>query len=528
MAGGATPRQRMINMMYLVLTALLALQVSSTIIDKFIFLNRSLEQALVAARGASSGALDALKKQVEKEGSDEGRAAVRRAEELKKKTSEIITYIDKIKQELIKRSGGLDESGKILNPSEEEKVAIYLIGSGNQKGVGYDLKDRLDKFVEDLYKEYKDLKFDKKTNDFPSLAEGNENNPLYKNDPIQRGKDFANANFGQTPVVAAQAVLTQKQNEIVRYEQEVLKRLGAGDLTADLKFDEVKVAATAESNTVAAGTDYIATMFLSASSSKADVKMAANGSPIRVKDGEGEVRIPASGKGERTWTGTISLKLPGRSKDTTFKIEKKYMVVEPVLIVTSQSKFPLYRNCANPLETSVPALGATYNPTFGVSNGRAVPGSRTGDVTIFPVSEGNCVLTVRSDGKNVGSVDFRVNPVPPPNVYLASSNGSKLNTENPIPNVNTLNVVAAPDETFKNTLPKEANYRVVSVEVSQFRNGRNVKTAKFNGGTINMSQFDARAGDGFQAKVTSVQRVNSVGNIEEAKVVNPYMSWFSR
>ena len=46
MAGGKeTPRQKMIGMMYLVLTALLALNVSTTVLDKFAFINKSLEGA---------------------------------------------------------------------------------------------------------------------------------------------------------------------------------------------------------------------------------------------------------------------------------------------------------------------------------------------------------------------------------------------------------------------------------------------------------------------------------------------------
>ena len=44
-----TPRQKMIGMMYLVLTALLALQVTSAILEKFVLLNNSLEQSTGAA-----------------------------------------------------------------------------------------------------------------------------------------------------------------------------------------------------------------------------------------------------------------------------------------------------------------------------------------------------------------------------------------------------------------------------------------------------------------------------------------------
>ncbi|GAB4400993.1 MAG: gliding motility protein GldM [Microscillaceae bacterium] len=516
----------MINLMYLVLTAMLALQVSSTIIDKFIFLNASLEHSLVFARQASEASLGALKKKVEKDPSAEGTKAVRRAEELKKKTAEMISYIDKIKAELILKSGGMDkETGLMKNPKDEEATAQYMVGQGGSKsGKGYELETRLDAFVEELYKTYGDLPgVTKKDNFFPDLAEGNENNPLYAKDPIQRGKDFAKASFEQTPVVAALALLTQKQSELVRYEQEILKKLGAFD-TPEIKFDQVKAAATPNANTVASGSDYIAEMFLFATSSKTDLKMTVNGSPIRVKDGIGEVRIPTGGAGEFTWKGAISFNNKG--KDTTFTFEKKYTVVEPVLLVKAKANFPLYLNCPNPLETSVPALGASYNPSYSVSNGRAVPGGKTGDVTLIPSALGKCILTVRSDGKQMGTAEFRVDPVPPPSVYLASANGTKINPEQPLPNVPSVSVVVEPDATFRNTLPQEANYRITSVEVFQYRIGRVIKQAK-SSGLIQLSGFDVRPGDGFQAKILGVQRVGTTG-VEEVRVSNPYISWFAK
>ena len=518
------PRQRMINMMYLVLTALLALQVSSSIIDKFIFLNSSLEHSLEAQKDASAGALKALKAKVEKEGnSAEGLKAVNRAEKLKKTTSVLIGDIDKIKRQLIKEAGGgTDEkTGSVKNPKEETKVEVMMIGD-KEDGLAYDLGKKLNGFVDNLYREYADLDFDKPKNKdamfqgegtFPYLAIPNKYNELYQNDPVQRDKDFANANFGQTPVVAALAVLTQKQTEILRYEQEVLKKLGAGDLSNDLKFDQVVAMASADANTVARGTDYTAKMFLSATTSKADLKMTVNGSPISVKDGVGEVVIPATARGDQAWKGEISLKVKG--KDTTFTFEKEYTVVEPVLLVLSKSKFPLYQACANPLETSVPALGANYNPTFSVNNGSAVPGGKTGDVTVYPRNVGTLTLAVSSGGKQIGTQEFRVNPVPPPDVYLANRTGStRINTEQPIPaNLPGVSVIAAAEETFKNTLPKEANYKVAMVSVRVFRAGRGGGQVRAPGGVVNMASLNLRPGDGVQIKVESVQRVNSRGEI---------------
>jgi gliding motility-associated protein GldM len=540
MAGGGkqTPRQKMINLMYLVLTAMLALQVSSSIMDKFVFLNASLEHSRDEAEKASQEALVALKKMVEKAGSSrEGLESVKRADKLIKTSQELIKYIETVKRNLGETAGeGFDPKTKTVhNPKEETKVEVYMIGTESKKGEGYTVEKKLNEYVDWLYEEFKDLGFEKpKDRDkmetegpFPLLAYGNKNSLLYQNDAVQRGKGFVEASFGQTPVVAALAILTQKQNEIIRYEQEVLKKLGAGDLSRDIKFDQIIVKASATSQTVAIGQEYEAEMFITATSSKISPSMTVNGSGIPVKDGVGKVRIPATSAGEKSWSGTVTFKNKGR--DTTFPFKEKYMVVEPVLIVKAAANFPLYRNCANPLETAVPALGATYSPSFSVTNGSAVPGGKQGNVTIFPGAGPETVLTVSSGGKVMGSAKFRVNPVPPPQVFLGNRSGNPIaNLDQPIAVPSSLQIVAKPDETFANTLPTEANYGVMGVEVTQFRGGRSIAQRKFGNGIIEMGGFQTRPGDGFQVKIVSVQRINSRGEREQAKITSPYIGFFVR
>ncbi|MCS6821217.1 MAG: gliding motility protein GldM [Microscillaceae bacterium] len=535
MAGGQkeTPRQQMIGFMYLVLTCLLALQVSSTIIDKFIFLNNSLEHSLQGAKSASENGLKALKAKIEKEGnSPEGLAALKRADLLKKRTSEIISEIDKIKAILIKEAGdGIDPHTKsVKNPKEETRVEVRMVGEeGTKSGLGYKLEKDLNGFVDWLNKEFKDLKLPK----FEPLAEGNAKNPLYAEDPVQRNKDFAQANFAQTPVVAALAVLTQKQNEILRYEQEVLKALGSGDLSADLKFDEITVGVTPEANVLAPGETYKAEMFLAAYSSRNQAVMTKDGAPISVSQGKGKVefKVPdpgpnayKDGKAERSWVGTITFKGKG-GRDTTFRKEVKYYIAQPVLLVVPKNLNPLYQNCANPLKTAVPALGAAYDPSFSFTAGQAIPGPQKGEVTIIPTALGKHSLKVSSSGNPIGSQEFDVIPVPPPNVYLGNSQGKQIeNLDVPINIPPTLTIVAEPDPNFKIALPNEANYRVTAVTVRQFRGGVSIKEQRINGGQINMAQFNARKGDGFTFKVEEVQRINSRGSIEKAPVKNPYQS----
>ncbi|WP_045114371.1 type IX secretion system motor protein PorM/GldM [Microscilla marina] len=523
-----SPRQQMIGLMYLVLMAMLALQVSSSIMDKFIFLNSALEHSLTNAKKSSDQALEALKRDVKKNGnSRQGLERIKRAELLKKKTSEIIGEVTKIKQILIKDAGdGIDSKTHVVkNPKEEGKVGEIMIGESEGKGEGYKLKDKLDKYVAWLSAEFKDLDLPK----FEPLAEGNKKKALYANDPIQKNKDFAEANFGHTPVVAALAVLTQKQSEILRYQAEVLKKLGAGDLTNDLKFDKVRAGVSVEAKTVAPGDEYKAELFISASASKAQPKMTLNGSPIPVNDGIGKVSFKVSdpggytdGRAKGSWEGTVTFKSKGR--DTTFRHKEEYTIVQPVLLISSATINPLYRNCANPLVTSVPALGAAYSPSFQATNGSAIPGAKKGDVTIFPGGGAKTRLTVSSNGTLVGSKTFDVLPVPPPTVMLANRNGGAVNIERPLPAAR-FQVIAKADDNFKKALPKEATYRVTGIEVTTFRGGGSTGSRKVNGGAVNVRALKTRRGDGVMIKVLGVQRVNSRGSVETAPIRNRIISF---
>lgn len=531
-----SPRQRMINMMYLVLTAMLALQVSSSLLDKFIFLNDSLEHSLDNSINASEQALAALKKKIEDEGSSpDGLATIRKAEALKKETAGIIGYIDRLKNNLIAiAGGGVDpKTGSVRYPEEETKVEIYMIGGNNRKnGKAYELKTKLDAYVDYLYQNFGDLGFSKQEREssgsFAYLAVGNQNKDIYARDLIQKNKDFAAANFGQTPVVAALAVLTQKQNEIVRYEQEILKRMGIKDIAWLPKFDSIVALASADARTVASGSEYTARMFLSASTSRSDIRMYVNGQEVRVKDGLGLVKIPTSGSGEREWSGEIRLKVQGR--DTVFRFREKFQVVQPVLLVNNRNKFPLYQNCANELETAVPALATNYDPIFQVNNGKALRGPRVGDVTLVPTQLGACILTVSSTGRVVGTQEFRVNPVPRPTVFLGNADPNKppVETGKGVPNVKYIYVHPKPDETFEKTLPQEARYKVLQVKVIHFRDGSARDTKVFNSNQIDLSSFNpVPKRSAFQIEVQLMERINSQGVRENVRPLNPSIGFLS-
>jgi gliding motility-associated protein GldM len=193
MAGGKeTPRQKMIGMMYLVLTAMLALQVSSAIIEKFILLNNSLELSSGAANKINQETVLKIQKAVEKSGNRAADVAViKQAEEVRKFSADITNEINALKQEIInKAGGGFNEEGAIKNPQEEAKVAELMIATG-KKGKAYGLKETLNTYTSRLN--------ELSPNKFQKLALDGREDQVIKGNKEQRNKDFAELNFESTP-----------------------------------------------------------------------------------------------------------------------------------------------------------------------------------------------------------------------------------------------------------------------------------------------------------------------------------------
>src|SRR5215207_10032154 len=125
MAGGKeTPRQKMIGMMYLVLTALLALQVSSAILLKFQYLDDSLMTVNYKTVEDNTGTVKGIVQAVQKSGNaPDDKKVMNQANEVRTKTNDLITYMRGLRDLIIEKSGGPGQEGeKYKAPSEEEAI----------------------------------------------------------------------------------------------------------------------------------------------------------------------------------------------------------------------------------------------------------------------------------------------------------------------------------------------------------------------------------------------------------------------
>lgn len=514
-----SPRQRMVGMMYLVLTALLALQVSSTIIEKFIALNDNMEQTVTLNTSYNINKVQNIKQSVVERGNVEREVKLAaQTEKLHQETTLLLSYMDSLKKKLIEDAGGRDEKGNLKGANEETAVEVYMLGSDLQKGKAYELKARLGDYISSVNKQFGKA--------YPIMAPDGIENNLYKHNPEHKNKDFAQLNFGQTPLAAALAVLSEIETKIVAIENDILVQVAnevvGKDYSAGALFPVVRA-----SKFVPAGTPYQADVFLSAKLVGVNPAMNAGGVTIPVNsEGVGQYKFIASGGSynedgmiKKSWTANIKVKTP-EGKDTMLLVKEDYIVVKPVVQYNSAATKLLYKNCGNKMDVLVPALGAYYNPEFNVEGAvlKKLPGQ--GKIMVIPQGAATVKLKVKNQGQLLEEKVFNVKLIPQPDVEVKVNNkfvdpliGVDANS------IRNVSVRIIANAEFKSTQPEDAYYEVVEWRL-RVASGRNatvnepVRNSVYSFG----SSARIKSNDRILVEIIKVRRKNYLGQWEEVSM----------
>ena len=148
MAGGKeTPRQKMIGMMYLVLTALLALQVSNAVLEKFVFIDKALNRQAREVEEQNGKILAKIDAEVTKKGKrDADVKALNKAKEVRQSTEELMKYLGDTRETMAEITGGYDENKQLVGAKDYDIVGNYMIQQPN----GKELQKKLNDYVKML------------------------------------------------------------------------------------------------------------------------------------------------------------------------------------------------------------------------------------------------------------------------------------------------------------------------------------------------------------------------------------------
>ncbi len=529
MAGGKeTPRQKLINLMYLVLLAMLALQVSSAIIQKFYFLNESLNHAVEESELRNIEVLSNIKVAVENNKNVPADLAVLdAAKKVRLLTTEQLKQIRGLKATLIDASGGRDEQGFPKGAKDEETVANMMLGTGDAKnGKAYALKVQLDAFITEMNSSMKQMKESKR---FNSIALDAKDDQIFKHDKEQRRKDFAHVNFESTPLIAALAVLSEKEAQITTIESDVLNHLATKVGVARINVDRLRPVVLSEANKVVAGTKFKGEMFMAAYHSTYQPEMTFQNKSVKVNNkGIAKIEFSAAGGNygtdgmvKKTWKGTIKYPKP-TGGDSVYNVSYDYYVVQPQIQVQGEEVNVIYRNCGNKLNFSVPALGAGYTPQFTVVGGQFKNTEKRGKIIVIP-TQPRTTVKISNNDVYIGAKKFKVRSVPKPTISLIN-NGKEYKIDvikGVKPNfLYNISVKAFADKAFAKTNPRDARFKIKKFKVSIIRGVREIYSDTFTAQGKRLTNFakKAKAGDRVVISVTKVIRKNYLGEEEVVKM----------
>lgn len=527
MAGGDSPRQKMINMMYIVLIAMLALNVDTKVLKKFIMINDSFESTNSEKVIDNSRKIESIKAAVEDSGNrTEDIEVMKLSESVREKSNDLVNFMGELKNTIIQETGGKDAKTGIKGYKDIDFVYSYMQKDEDKNGLrfGDELQIRINEFSSFV----KDSIFDgDESSGIHDLARNADQIPMYQDDP-PTDPSFTALNFGfGTSAGAGLATISQLQADIINLEIKALDKLAASVGAADLKFDVVSLTTLPDQKVVAAGAKYRTQLFLSAASSAIVPTMTADGDTLDVSNGRGFYEFTAKGGqydkeglSKQSYIGTISVTLPG-GRDTTFVDTVEYFVARPVIQIQSASVQALYLNCGNEISVNVPALGSEYNPTFSARGGDVVRGSKAGQVTIIPKSK-KVDLNVSNAGNFIGSQSFGVRQIPAPEIK-ARIRGKEIDAKTGIPvSTPSFSLDAIADASFAEFLPKDARFQVREAEINLVRAGRGVSRQRVNSKDVNLNKLAGkRKGDNIVIEIKRVARANFRGEVEEFKNFAP-------
>ena len=517
MAGGKeTPRQKMIGMMYLVLTALLALQVSNAVLEKFVFIDEALRMSGEEMVEKNTKTLSAITAEVKKKGErGADKAVLNKAQQVKDMTNEMMTYMNGLRETMVEITGGRDENGQLIGAKDYDIVGNYMV----KKGEGDKLKKKLNDYAAQLEQ--------LSGANFEPLAKNADQIDIAKNDENQRNKSFAEYYFENTPTAAGMATISHLESEVLNYEARALETLATQVGAKDVEFDKLVPLIRPASNVVAAGADFEADLYITAAATGMSPTFMYNGKEVPAESNEfgikyGKVKFKATGGNydPKTLTSEQSFKASITLNDSTYNMTHKYYVVKPVIQVKSAALQALYMNCGNQLDVQVPALGTSYNPSFAASGAKTVKGNKPGLVTVIPEGRSKVKLTVSNSGNVLGTETFDVKKVPPPNIEITSRN-KPVDFEKGMTAaaLTTIKVSAEPDENFAREVPQDARYRVSKINVKLARAGRQIKAEDFTSENVDLRSWRSlfRPGDNLIVKVENVNRRTYQGGNERVK-----------
>ena len=403
-----TPRQKMINLMYVVLMAMLAMNVSSDVLKGFSLvddgLNRTKDNSI-----AQNEAIYAEMEAAMKQNPEKVKLWYNKAQEVRAMCDSLYNLADRLKWEIARKADGSDADISDIKNRDNLEAATHVMLAPSV-GQGARLKESIDTFREGILKMVND-----------STQRQIISNNLSTEVPAKAanlGKNWQEYMFENTPVIAAVTLLTKLQTDVKHAESDILRQLISNIDVKDVRVNQINAFVIPSSKTVVRGGRFTADIEMAAIDTTARPEIYVGNTLLSGSTGHYETVCTSTG--DFTLNGYIVMK-NGNGETIRREFSQPYTVVEPSATVSATLMNMLYAGYQNPISVSVPGVAAG-KINLSMTNGsltKQAPGkyiavpSKVGEDVTFTV-------TAENEGRQqeMGKFTFHVRKLPDPTAYI--------------------------------------------------------------------------------------------------------------
>lgn len=327
--------------MYVVLMAMLAMNVSTEVLNGFSIVEEGLVRSTSNAAKENDGIYKDFDSQM-KSNPKKVRVWYAKAQEVKKMSDELYNFAEELKIAIVKEADGADgDVHNVQNKEDLEAAAQVMLAPGRAKG------PKLQKMIEDFRYRAVNMLNDERLKKIITDNLNTEVSPKAK----ALGKNWQEYMFEQMPVAAAVTLLSKLQNDVRYAEGEILHTLVSNIDVKDIRVNKLSAFVIPEAKTIIRGERFSAQIVMAAIDTTQQPQIYIGGRQVQLRNNTYEF---ITGKtGDFTLTGYMTM-LDGGGQVIRRDFSQKYTVVDPSATVSADLMNVLYAGYSNPISVSIP------------------------------------------------------------------------------------------------------------------------------------------------------------------------------
>lgn len=400
--------------MYILLMAMLALNVSNDVLKGFHLIGDSLERTTTNAAKENRDLYDDFAVLVKKNPA-KVREWYTKAIQLRGTSDSLYNFVEQLKWAIAREADGSKGNPDRLNNEENLDAAGHVM-LAPISGKGKLLYDAINRYRTHVLRYITDPRQ-------RAIIASDLSTNVPKNDNALLGKNWQEYMFEDMPAVAAITMLSKLQSDIRKAENQVLHTLRANVDLKDIRVNELNAYVLPEATTLMPGEVFRSKIFMAAVDTTQRPQIFVNGRQV---SGSGEYNFTVGGAGEYSFSGYI-LTQNAAGEILRRNFVQKYNVIAPPTGATVAADLMnvLYAGFNNPI--SVSASGIAPDKVHLSMTGGSLTSQGKGHYTARPAAVGsNVTFTVSGEvnGKTqkMGTYTFKVRKLPDPTAYIALGN----------------------------------------------------------------------------------------------------------